>query len=355
MEVKHIMFLETEKKRNLRGYSMQSKEWDWKNAEQEKWFSPSEDSVYLAKKWAEEGACSVLDLGCGLGRHAIFFTEKGFKVTAVDLSEEGVRITKECMKEKQMDFMCKVADMVELPFAADAFDRVFSYHVISHQDTAGVQRVMDEITRVLKPGGKVFLTLCSKEHFAYSEKSFPHIDANTVLKTEGAEVNVPHFFADKQVLKTLFHDYTFDRVRHITECVMGEDGEKERSHYFIEATAQKEATKLDYSNVIGRTVTCTIDRPLGSAHPRHADMMYPINYGYVNGVFAGDGAEQDVYIVGENEALAHFDGKVIAVYHRYNDVEDKWIVAADGRDYTDEEILKQIEFQEQFFDGVLVR
>lgn len=105
----------------------------------------------------------------------------------------------------------------------------------------------------------------------------------------------------------------------------------------------------------GFTVECTIDRPLGSYHPRNKDLYYPINYGYVNNVFGGDGAEQDVYILGEEKALTAFTGKVIAVYHRYNDNEDKWIVTAQGKDFSDEEILIQIEFQEKFFDGVLVR
>lgn len=338
-----------------RGSLWCSQEWNWNQAEKEKWLTPSEDSIYLARKWSKEGARSILDLGCGLGRHALFFTENGFKVTAVDLSKDAIKFTKEAMQEKQIDFSCKVADMLQLPFANDAFDRVFSYHVISHQDTVGVQKVIDEITRVLKPGGKVFLTLCSKEHYAFLDGRFPHIDENTVLKTEGAETEVPHFFADKRAINALFHDYTLEQVRHITDCVMGEDDSKERSHYFIEATVQKKATELDYSNIIGTTVACTIDRPLGSFHPRHKDLYYPINYGYVNDVFAGDGAEQDVYILGEDKSLNTYTGKVIAVYHRYNDVEDKWIVAAEDSNFSDEEILQQIGFQEKFFDGILVR
>lgn len=67
---------------------VQSKEWNWNNVEQDRWLRPSEDSVYLAKKWQEEGVHSILDLGCGLGRHALYFTQKGFKVTAVDLSAD---------------------------------------------------------------------------------------------------------------------------------------------------------------------------------------------------------------------------------------------------------------------------
>ena len=333
----------------------ESKAWDWSKAQQGTWLHPSEDSIYLAERWQAEGAYSVLDLGCGLGRHALYFTQKGFKVTALDLSPESIAFNIEQQKKLGVDYLCKLADMMALPFANDAFDRVFSYHVISHQDTAGVKHVIDEITRVLKPGGKVFLTLCSKEHYAFSEGSFPKLDENTVLKTEGAETDVPHFFADKELLKELFADYTFEQVRHITECEMKGDTGRERSHFFIEATVQKEATPLDYSAVVGSTVKCTMDRPMGTTHPKYPDIYYPINYGYVDGVMGGDGAEQDVYILGVDTPLETFTGTVIAVFHRYNDVEDSWIVAPEGMDFTDEEIWEQISFQEKFFDGVLLR
>ena len=116
-----------------------------------------------------------------------------------------------------------------------------------------------------------------------------------------------------------------------------------------------ETEEKDYSDIIGRMVTGTIDRPLGSTHPKHADMIYPINYGYVDGIFAGDGAEQDVYVFGTDMPIQKFTGKVIAVYHRFDDVEDKWIVSLDGRDIPDDRILGDISFQEQFFCGKLYR
>lgn len=114
-----------------------------------------------------------------------------------------------------------------------------------------------------------------------------------------------------------------------------------------------EKTEPDYSDIIGKTVTGIIDRPLGSSHPRHPDMIYPVNYGYVEGVMADDGAEQDVYVFGTDEPLEKFEGKVIRVFHRFNDAEDKWIVSLDGNDIPDDKLLGDIAFQEQFFYGKL--
>ena len=45
---------------------------------------------------------------------------------------------------------------------------------------------------------------------------------------------------------------------------------------------------------IGKAVTVTVDRPIGTHHPKHREIVYPINYGYVEGLLGGDGEEQDV-------------------------------------------------------------
>ena len=107
---------------------------------------------------------------------------------------------------------------------------------------------------------------------------------------------------------------------------------------------------MDYRDVLGITVSGTIDRPLGSTHPRHPEMVY---YGYVDGVLAGDGAEQDVYVFGTDQPLKTYTGKVVAVYHRLNDNEDKWIVSLSGETIPAEKILDAIGFQEQYFMGEL--
>ena len=107
--------------------------------------------------------------------------------------------------------------------------------------------------------------------------------------------------------------------------------------------------------IIGKRVSGIIDRPMGSHHPNYPDMIYPINYGYVDDVMGGDGEKQDVYILGTDEPIDSFEGKVIAVYHRLNDVEDKWIVSLDELEYSNEEILDAIHFQEQYFEGKLIR
>ena len=108
-------------------------------------------------------------------------------------------------------------------------------------------------------------------------------------------------------------------------------------------------------DIIGKKVHVIVDRPLGSVHPKHVDLIYPVNYGYIEGIIAGDGECQDCYVLGENEPIKAFDGVVIAIIHRLNDVEDKWIVTKEGVLLFDQEILESIEFQERYFKIQLIR
>lgn len=101
--------------------------------------------------------------------------------------------------------------------------------------------------------------------------------------------------------------------------------------------------------MIGKLVTVTVDRPLGSYHPEHKRLCYPVNYGYIEGVLGGDGEAQDAYVLGVDQPLSTYTGRVIAVIHRLDDCEDKWVVAPDGLSFSREEILKATAFTERFF------
>ncbi len=106
--------------------------------------------------------------------------------------------------------------------------------------------------------------------------------------------------------------------------------------------------------MLGKRVKVTVDRPLGTCHPQHKDLYYPINYGYIEGVIAPDGEEQDAYILGVDKPVSGFEGIVIAIIHRNNDVEEKWVVAPEGKLFTKDEIKASVHFQEQFFDTEII-
>ena len=101
--------------------------------------------------------------------------------------------------------------------------------------------------------------------------------------------------------------------------------------------------------MLGKNVRVVVDRPLGSYHPEHKNLYYSVNYGYVPGLIAPDGEEQDAYILGVNEPVPELSGRVIAIIKRLDDVEDKLVVAPEGVSFDREEIARRTDFQEKYF------
>jgi ADP-ribose pyrophosphatase YjhB (NUDIX family) len=110
----------------------------------------------------------------------------------------------------------------------------------------------------------------------------------------------------------------------------------------------------DLRPYLGQTVTVVVDRPLGSRHPRHPDLWYPVNYGYLPGTTGGDGAPIDAYLLGVYTPVAQAEGTVLAVVARADDAEDKLVVAPPGCAYSADQIAALIAFQERFFTSRVV-
>lgn len=112
--------------------------------------------------------------------------------------------------------------------------------------------------------------------------------------------------------------------------------------------------KTDIKKFLNKEVEVIVDRPLGTKHPKHG-FIYMLNYGYIPGTISGDGEEIDAYLLGEFESVSSAKGKVIAIIHRTNDDDDKLVVSVNGKNYSDEAIKALTEFQERYFNSVIIR
>ena len=99
-------------------------------------------------------------------------------------------------------------------------------------------------------------------------------------------------------------------------------------------------------------ITVKIDRPVGF---EHHGTVYPINYGFIAGLMGGDGEEQDVYVLSNlpeyQQPISEFTGKLIAIIHRRDDVETKWVLTTADETFRAEEIMSKVHFMEQYFDS----
>ena len=111
---------------------------------------------------------------------------------------------------------------------------------------------------------------------------------------------------------------------------------------------------MNNKEYIGKILEVKMDREMGSKHPKHG-FIYPVNYGYVPNTVSGDGEELDCYVLGVFEPVKEFKGKWIAIIHRTNDDDDKLIVVPESVNYTDDAIEALVEFQERFFEHIIIR
>lgn len=111
---------------------------------------------------------------------------------------------------------------------------------------------------------------------------------------------------------------------------------------------------MNHKEYLGKELNIVIDRELGSKHPEYG-FIYPVNYGYVPDTISGDGEELDCYLLGVFEPVKTFKGKCIAIIHRVDDDDDKLIIVPKNKEYSDDAINALVEFQERYFEHIIVR
>lgn len=206
-----------------------SKAWTWEISDDPVWENPSEDVYYYVERWKEKGFHDILDLGCGMGRNTCLFSKNGFNTFGIDLSEYGVEKTNARLKREELEGSIRCGDINELPYADDSFDGLLAYHVISHTDSKGIITILNEMKRVVRKGGELYFTLCSKDSPSFANEKYERIDDNTIIKNDGPEQDIPHFYIDETELPNLIQGLKVIRLRHIKDIFDGSYG----CHYFI--------------------------------------------------------------------------------------------------------------------------
>ena len=158
-------------------------------------------------------------------------------------------------------------------------------------------------------------------------------------------------FNAKDIVKHYNIGHTFDIVQaseRLMENINYENDIEAKSIAFMRRLMYLESTTA----LINKEVTVHIDRPIGY---NHNGIIYQLNYGYIFDKKALDSEPQDAYVLGIDEQLTTFTGKVIAVINRLDDNEDKLVVCGINKNYTNKEIENLVNFQEKYFKHKIIR
>lgn len=217
---------------------IESKAWDWEKVEENEkekiWLQPCIESYFLINRWKQQNKKSFLDIGCGLGRHTIQFAKAGFETQAIDLSTKAIESASQWARKENLTVQFLQCDMLNLPFKNEMFDCILCRNVISHTDTEGIKKIIQKLYDILKINGECFLTLGSKSANTFKNPNNILVDENTKLRMdEGPEKGVPHFYADMNIIPSLFHQFEIIYIAQVEDFKQENNEFKSRWHYVM--------------------------------------------------------------------------------------------------------------------------
>jgi SAM-dependent methyltransferase len=167
--------------------------------------SIQEDIPRIVKLFKKNRVRSVLDLGCGSGRHLIHLAKNGFDVYGIDNSKHGINVAKKWLKKENLKVKLRLGNIYKkLPYRNDFFDGIISTQTLHHGKIENIRNLIKEMKRVLKPKGLIFVTVL---------KPFPRnqiilVAPRTYVNVGGPyDKEMPHYKFNKNLLRNEFRDF----------------------------------------------------------------------------------------------------------------------------------------------------
>ena len=135
----------------------------------------------------------LLDVGCGNGRHLVYFSGLGYHVTGMDSAPSALRLSQEWLERNgRSGNLLRSDSRFPFPIADESFDILLSTQVIHHALLETVLFTIGEITRVVRPGGFILITVPVFRETSESEDEWEEIEHHTFVPLSGTEKGLPH-------------------------------------------------------------------------------------------------------------------------------------------------------------------
>jgi tellurite methyltransferase len=231
--------------------------WDllWAGLDTEYWRTPEPSVLDWAERLWEAGGRRALDLGCGIGRHAVGLARRGFAIVATDAASSGLATCADWLAREGLSATLACHNMEMIPFPNNLFDGLVSYNVIYHTTVAGMRRALTEIHRVLNPGGWLYVTITARDDSKIAgyranikTGKCVEIEPFTFVYPRDApdDKYLPHHYCDEAELQSLLMGFSVDDLHLVRKEYADGDGVIRFSiHYHVQARRNV----LPYANI----------------------------------------------------------------------------------------------------------
>jgi SAM-dependent methyltransferase len=185
------------------------------------WSVPDPQVVELARSWKAAGDVRrVLDVGCGVGRHALCLAAEGLEVYGSDHSQEAVDEARRTLSDKGMTGVFWRGELEEIPYPDGFFDAAVAFNSIYHGTGDRVRDMVGRLRSKLRPSGRVFATLLSRNNRLYGKGECVGPDTFLTeglfpgLFVDGGEKGVPHHFSDEGEVRRFFEGFRVQTLEH---------------------------------------------------------------------------------------------------------------------------------------------
>ena len=186
----------------------------------------------FAKGLKRDGARTVLDLGCGAGRHSILLGKQGFQVVALDISETALKTLDGRLKAASIAKVALVKhEMLDLPFIDGYFDGIVCTNVLHHGRIVEIKRTVGEIRRVMRKGASAFIVALSEKDFRRGNGK--KLESNTYVFTDGNERGIIHHFFPRSELVSCLREM---KIVSFKERLLPVEEGGNRAHFVVKMT-----------------------------------------------------------------------------------------------------------------------
>lgn len=202
------------------------KQWNKEFKKYGKIFAVPQESINdITSLFRRHNVKKILDLGCGSGRHIVYFAKQRFDVYGIDIAEEGIKLTEKWLKGEGLRASLEVGNIYEnLPYKDDFFNAVISTQTLHHERIENIRKAIKEIERVLAPNGFVFITFRKRkfknfypnntiiEKYGKQKVNYKVIAPRTYVPVEGGEKGLSHYLFNKKLIEKEFKNFKGRRI-----------------------------------------------------------------------------------------------------------------------------------------------